>query len=547
MKNVFKNICSCGSLYESSSEELDIYLSLDIDPPKKCPLCRYQNRLSLRNERTFYKVVATDTGNPTLSIFPPSVKFPIYTPDFWWGDKWDPLSFGFSYNFSNSFFAQFFELFNALPKASVNAPLSENCDYTNQAQRNKDCFMLFCCDNNRDCMYGMWLNSCVDCQDCTYLEHAELCYELFNSRDCYHCTFSENLSSSSDCHFSLGLVGCKDCFGCAHIRNKQYCFFNEQLDAKSYKEKLQGLRLDCYSSVLKIKEKTSEFFQKFPRKYYNGLSNENSSGDYLEHSRNAYDSYNCRNTEFIWHCQDAWSARNSVDLTETLEQDYCVEIEGCYQTNACAFSAKINQCANVFYSSHCNSSKDLFGCVGLRAKQYCILNKQYSKEEYFDLRARIVTQMRSNLEYSNHFPAKYSPFAYNTTVAQEYFQMNKDQVKSAGLFWHDEEDFLAGEATDLPDSIFDAEESILQKVIVCKDSGKNFKLQKKEFRFYQNLGIPIPRLHHDIRHKTRMGLRNPRKLNIISCTKCKLELQSTYQQSDKLLCEKCFNDFCLNL
>lgn len=547
MNNTFKHICNCGSPYESSAEELNIYKSLDIDPPQKCPLCRYKNRLSLRNERKFYKVIAANTGKQILSIFPPTVKFPIYTPDYWWTDHWDPISFGRNYDFNVSFFEQFFELFNAVPKAAVNAPLSENCDYTNQSQRSKDCFMMFCSDSCRDCMYGMWVNSGIDCLDCTYLERSELCYELFNSRDCYHCTFSENLSSSNDCHFSLGLVGCKDCIGCAYLRNKQYCFFNEQLDQKSYKEKLQSLRLDCYSSVLKIKAKASRFFKDFPRKYYNGLSNEQFSGDYLEHSRNTYDSYNCRNSEFIWHSQDAWAGRNSVDLTETLEQDFCVEIEGCFQTNACAFSAKINQCANVFYSSHCNSCKDLFGCVGLRSRQYCILNKQYTKEAYFDLRAKIVKQMRANSEYSNHFPAKYSPFAYNTTVAQEYFPLNQEQVESAGLFWHEEEDLLAGETTELPDSIFDIDESILQKVIICKESSRHFKLQKKEFTLYKSLNIPIPRLHHDIRHKARMELRNSRRLNSAYCGQCKTKFQSTYQQNEKLFCEKCFNDFCLNL
>ena len=37
--------------------------------------------------------------------------------------------------------------------------------------------------------------------------------------------------------------------------------------------------------------------------------------------------------------------------------------------------------ANVAYSQFCYNSKDLFGCVGF-VTQYCILNKQYSKEEY---------------------------------------------------------------------------------------------------------------------------------------------------------------------
>ena len=32
----------------------------------------------------------------------------------------------------------------------------------------------------------------------------------------------------------------------------------------------------------------------------------------------------------------------------------------------------------------------LFGCEGLRKKQYCILNKQYSKEEYENVKIKLL-------------------------------------------------------------------------------------------------------------------------------------------------------------
>ena len=39
--------------------------------------------------------------------------------------------------------------------------------------------------------------------------------------------------------------------------------------------------------------------------------------------------------------------------------------------------------------------KDSKGCVSLRKKQYCILNKQYDKESYGKLKARIIDQMNA--------------------------------------------------------------------------------------------------------------------------------------------------------
>ena len=35
------------------------------------------------------------------------------------------------------------------------------------------------------------------------------------------------------------------------------------------------------------------------------------------------------------------------------------------------------------YCGFCIGSKSCFGCVGLYKKEYCIFNKQYTKEEYF--------------------------------------------------------------------------------------------------------------------------------------------------------------------
>ena len=40
---------------------------------------------------------------------------------------------------------------------------------------------------------------------------------------------------------------------------------------------------------------------------------------------------------------------------------------------------------DIYYSFNCNNCSNLFGCVDLKHKQYCILNKQYTKEEYEEL------------------------------------------------------------------------------------------------------------------------------------------------------------------
>ena len=42
----------------------------------------------------------------------------------------------------------------------------------------------------------------------------------------------------------------------------------------------------------------------------------------------------------------------------------------------------------------CAASSNLFGCVGLKSKEYCILNKQYTKEAWEALVPQIIEHMK---------------------------------------------------------------------------------------------------------------------------------------------------------
>ena len=74
-------------------------------------------------------------------------------------------------------------------------------------------------------------------------------------------------------------------------------------------------------------------------------------------------------------------------------------------------------------------SNNLFWCIGLRNKQYCIFNKQYTKDEYEKTVANIITHMQETGERGEFFHPSLSPFGYNETVAQEYFPLEKIEDK----------------------------------------------------------------------------------------------------------------------
>jgi hypothetical protein len=200
-----------------------------------------------------------------------------------------------------------------------------------------------------------------------------------------------------------------------------------------------------------------------------------------------------------------------------------------YPGNKVLFSRFIFESHDISYSYNCHNSSNLFGCVGLRNKSYCIFNKQYSKEEYKELVSKLIKHMNDMsyrdsvgtvYEYGDFFPADLSPFAYNETVAQEIFPITKEEADKKGYLWREKISksySIDIKANELPDAIRD--ENITQKIIGCSHEGncvhqctKAFKITQNEFDFYKRLSIPLPRLCYNCRYCERISKRNPTKL-----------------------------------
>ena len=180
-------------------------------------------------------------------------------------------------------------------------------------------------------------------------------------------------------------------------------------------------------------------------------------------------------------------------------------------------------------------------------KNYCILNKQYTKEEYEALVPKIIEKMRADGEWGEFFPVTMSPFAYNETVAQEYFPLSKEEVLARGWKWRDQSDEMpkvdrVSPAAQLPDSIDDIPDDILNWAIECDATKRPFKIIKQELEFYRQMRLPVPRLHPDERHRRRMALRNPRKLWKRECQKCGKDIETSYapDRPEIVYCEECY-------
>ena len=82
----------------------------------------------------------------------------------------------------------------------------------------------------------------------------------------------------------------------------------------------------------------------------------------------------------------------------------------------------------MFYSISCKSCKNIFFCNGLLNKEYCILNKQYTKEEYEELVSQIIERMIQRGEWGEFIPPSLSPFGYNESVAMDRFPLTEEEA-----------------------------------------------------------------------------------------------------------------------
>ena len=561
-KNLVLGCQNCKKDFVVEPDDFLFYEKIKVPAPTWCSECRMIRRFSFLNVWNMNWRNCDKCKVKTLSMYTPEQKIKVYCPDCWWNDDWDGTEYAMDYDSSRPFLEQVKELIDKTPYVAANNMHSSNrnCDYVNSTAWSKDCYLIFWADYCENVYYSTLINNLKNSLDSIRGFDSELCYESVGFNRSYRLFYSDECDDCIDVWFSRNCYNCQNCIGCVNLSGASNCIFNVKYSKEEYENIIKNLDLKSWSKIQEIKDEAFKFWLTKPYRAYHGHSlNYNVTGDYVYTSKNSKESYILNGAEDCKWCQ-------SVTVTPVKD---CYDYSG-WGANASRVYESIvvgGNADSVYFSNECwpdvidlqyciwnISGKNNFGCVNLKRKQYCILNKEYTKEEFFKLKEKIIEDMKNNpyidnlgrkFYYGEFFPLEFSPFPYNKSNAMRFFHKTKEEIMVEGYSWDNNEKILGistRKVNDLPETIIETIDEILKEAIECMSCGRPYNIAVGELNLLRKLNLPLPHECPKCRENKRFERTTLPKLYNRKCDKCGIEVRSPYEDSrlEIVYCEKCY-------
>ena len=552
---------NCKSDFIIEPDDFSFYKKMKVPPPTWCPPCRKQRRLMWRNEFSFYNRTCDLCHRAIISQYAPETELTIYCNTCWWGDNWDPKDYTINFDFSRPFFEQYHELRKKVPTLALvndNGIGSINCDYTQNFALGKNCYMVMVAWKWEDCLYCCYGTDAKYCVDSFGLfGNNENLYESMFVKQSYNCRFIYESSGMIDSAFAYDCRDCTDCFMCAGLRHQKFCIKNVKYSEDEYKNILASYHLDSWAGQKQAKKEFAEFKLTMPHQCSSFKNCVGCTGNYLFNSKNSTYSFNATALEDCKYFDVGDTMKDCHDISVGGEAELCYECVTPDNSSNSISTIYTWKSTEVAYCDFCQASNHCFASVGLKKGEYCILNKQYSKEEYSVLKAKLIAHMKETGEWGEFFPSHNSPFGYNETVAAIDFPLSRDEAIAQGFAWQDHMQITKGKETllpeNIPDSISDIDNSILNEVLRCVECARNYKLTESELTFYKKHHIPVPRSCFFCRVNHRFALKTPSKIWHRTCMcidgshshaqRCPNEFETSYDPArpEVIYCESCYH------
>ena len=520
-----------------TQEELDIYREFNVPPIDLSPLTRMKIVTSWVIGKEIWWNRHAETGEPVLSYIHPDCLVKVL-PDKEWHTRdfsdenadWDP---------SRPFIPQVVDLLRKIPMPALRQFIPPKNSVGAVTLGIEDSYMVLAGSGKLgNYIYiSMEFDNCCDIVYCRHVSNSHMLLRSVRMHDCTYAFESQDCLKSA---FLFDCRNCEDCFFATNQRNKKYIFFNEQLTKEEYERRMREINLGKYSVLEEYKKKFVDFVLEngiWPENF--NTASDECSGEYLMDCVRSKESYwisKCTDCYYFWWNKGAGERAVFVSgATEPNRLFYCAGSP--YSSNV-KFSAIIDRSSDIEYCYGCTNVEFCFGCVGLKNKKYCILNKQYTEEEYWKKVDEIKSKMLDGGEYGQFFPVEASPVGYVFSqsmflvgTSEEELEALKaprlDPKSSDKISQQRSSGIVPLHISEIPDDIADVDPSkFVNKPILDENLGRNFSIIQTEYNQYKERGLPLPRRHFTSRIDELIGFANKPYLVDTACRKCNKSIRA---------------------
>ena len=556
---------NCKTEFHIYDIDVVFYDKIGVPKPTFCPECRMIRRTMWRNMRSLHRRICDICKKTLISMYKHD-GVPVHCQDCSNSTNWDPKTYAKDYDENIPFFQQVYSLFVEVPRLYryVTGTVVDS-EYTNYTANNNKAYLSYSVIGCENVAYSDTIDGSKNSMDCLSVRKVDLCYWNVDGEGNYNSQFLIQSQNCIDSKFLFDCVNCQNCFLSSNLRNQSYVFKNKKLSKELYEEEVALYKLNTFLGLEKARKEFDDLIKNDAiHRYAQVYFSQDAIGENITNSKNIYVGYDVQNSENLTYGNRMLNIKDSYDLTGAANAEFCYECMvpsfGGYKNIGCYITLGSKECEYSLLLKNCTNC---FGCVGLSNSKYCILNKQYTKEAYFELVAKIKKEMMDNpyvdsqnreYRYGEFFPYEFCPFGYNETVAHDYFRVSESFAKEKGYNWYIREkpDYaITVDVDQLPDAIQDVSETILNETVACPNGGDTqfqcttaYRITTDELQFYKQKGLPLPRKCPNCRHYERLAYRNQNRLYTRTCMfpDCGSMFETTYapDQTEKVYCETCY-------
>ncbi|MCX6757948.1 MAG: hypothetical protein NTZ44_03665 [Candidatus Nomurabacteria bacterium] len=543
----------CEGKFEITNEDISFLKMLRVPAPNFCPTCRRIKRQSFMGFAQLFKRKCDVVGHDEsiISVFSKECPFPVVDYKYFASDEFDSFLYRKNYEENTSPMEQLFSLRKIFPMPSfLNRDSSSiNSDYSNGGRDNKNCYYTSGCYTVENAWYSNMLVKSKEIMDCRTVKHSDHVYSSLYSDHLYKSYFTYFSNSCTDSMFLFDCRNCINCFGCVNLRNAKYCIWNEQYSKEDYEQFIKSNLPFSRDFLEENKQKFWQLVKSLPINASRNMTVKNNVNGVMNvNSNNLYDVTESSKAENVRHADGALTHQNSMDLLYSGGSSLLYgTINIGSQSSNVRFSVSCKFSTNSEFIFNSNNLDNCFMCFGLQHKSYCILNKQYSPDEYFKIIDEIKSDMIKRGEYDDGLSFEFSAQAYNFSLAQISFPLTEQEIIKLGGYMAEEPESNAGDMKilskeEVPQTIDEVSDDIVDYAIKCEVTARPFRITPSELQFYRIMKLPLPTIHPIVRMRKYYELAPIGKSYPAVCSKCGKSFRSLFDPKDgyKLYCEDCY-------